>query len=593
MRTTGGTELKLFQLAMIVTFMVVFGSSAHARRHERSFISANPASLSFTAAAGGAAIAQSVNIDATNSASLPFTMSANQPWISVSSTSSSTKSGGVVLLVRVNPGGLVAGSYSGDVVVTLAEEMNLRINIPVNLTLTSKSSVPVAPTITSQPASQTVTAGQTATFAVAATGTSPMTFQWSKNGGAISGATSSSYITPAETATDNLAQFTAVVTNSAGNSASNPAVLTVSPAAVAPAITTQPSSQTLNAGQTATFNVAATGTSPMTYQWSKNGAAIGGATSSTYTTPAETTSDNKAQFTVAVTNAAGSSTSNSATLTVNAVAVAPAISTQPASQSVIAGKTATFTVTATGTSPMTYQWSKNSATISGATSSSYTTPAETTADNNAKFSVTVSNSAGNATSNAATLTVTSSTLLLNSSSTSLSFGNVNVSSSGSQTVTLTNAGNSTITISNVTIAGAGFLTTGVSSGLMLSPGQAATLTATFSPSTAGNVTGSVVVASNATNSPDTIALAGTGVAAVNHSVALTWTASTSTVIGYNTYSGTTSGGPYAKLTSAPEASTAYTDSTVQAGQTYYYVVTAVNSANEESAYSTQVSATIP
>jgi cellulose 1,4-beta-cellobiosidase len=128
---------------------------------------------------------------------------------------------------------------------------------------------------------------------------------------------------------------------------------------------------------------------------------------------------------------------------------------------------------------------------------------------------------------------------------------------------------------------------------MLSPGQAATLTATFSPSTAGNVTGSVVVASNATNSPDTIALAGTGVAAVNHSVALTWTASTSTVIGYNTYSGTTSGGPYAKLTSAPEASTAYTDSTVQAGQTYYYVVTAVNSANEESAYSTQVSATIP
>jgi hypothetical protein len=78
-------------------------------------------------------------------------MSANQPWISVSSTSSSTKSGGVVLLVRVNPGGLVAGSYSGDVVVTLAEEMNLRINIPVNLTLTSKSSVPVTPTITSQP----------------------------------------------------------------------------------------------------------------------------------------------------------------------------------------------------------------------------------------------------------------------------------------------------------------------------------------------------------------------------------------------------------------------------------------------------------
>jgi len=294
-----------------------------------------------------------------------------------------------------------------------------------------------------------------------------------------------------------------------------------------------------------------------------------------------------------VTNAAGTATSNPATLTVNAVAVAPAISTQPASQSVIAGNTAAFTVTAAGTTPLTYQWSKNGAAIGGASSSTYTTPAETTADNNAKFSVTVSNSAGNATSNADTLTVTASTSLLNSSSTSLSFGNVNVSSNGNQTVTLTNAGSSTITISNVTIAGAGFNVTGVSSGLMLSPGQTATLTATFSPSAAGNVTGSVAVASNATNSPDTIALAGTGVAVVNHSVALTWTASTSTVVGYNTYSGTASGGPYTKLTSAPVASTAYTDTTVQAGQTYYYVVTAVNSSNEESTYSVQVSATIP
>jgi invasion protein IalB len=495
--------------------------------------------------------------------------------------------------VSANPGSLVAGSYSGDVVVTIVEETNSRISIPVNLTLTSKSSVAVAPTITSQPASQTVTAGQAATFAVAATGTSPMTFQWSKNGGALSGATSSSYTTAAETMTDNQALFTVTVTNSAGNAASNPAVLTVNPAAVAPAITTQPSSQTLNAGQTATFNVAATGTTPLTYQWNKNGAAIGGATSSTYTTPAETTSDNKAQFTVVVTNAAGTATSNPATLTVNAVAVAPAISTQPASQSVIAGNTAAFTVTAAGTTPLTYQWSKNGAAIGGASSSTYTTPAETTADNNAKFSVTVSNSAGNATSNAATLTVTASTSLLNSSSTSLSFGNVNVSSNGNQTVTLTNAGSSTITISNVTIAGAGFNVTGVSSGLMLSPGQTATLTATFSPSAAGNVTGSVAVASNATNSPDTIALAGTGVAVVNHSVALTWTASTSTVVGYNTYSGTASGGPYTKLTSAPVASTAYTDTTVQAGQTYYYVVTAVNSSNEESTYSVQVSATIP
>jgi fibronectin type 3 domain-containing protein len=105
--------------------------------------------------------------------------------------------------------------------------------------------------------------------------------------------------------------------------------------------------------------------------------------------------------------------------------------------------------------------------------------------------------------------------------------------------------------------------------------------------------GSVSVTSNATNSPDTIALSGTGVAVVNHSAALSWTASTSAVVGYNTYSSTTSGGPYTKLTPAPVAATSYTDATVQAGLTYYYVVTAVDSNNVESVNSAQVSATIP
>src|SRR5690349_4418331 len=72
----------------------------------------------------------------------------------------------------------------------------------------------------------------------------------------------------------------------------------------APTVTTQPASRSILAGQTATFSVAASGSAPLSYQWKKNGAAISGATSSSYTTPAETTSDNGAQFTVAVTNSA-------------------------------------------------------------------------------------------------------------------------------------------------------------------------------------------------------------------------------------------------------------------------------------------------
>src|SRR5258708_27381914 len=157
--------------------------------------------------------------------------------------------------------------------------------------------------------------------------------------------------------------------------------------AVAPTITTQPASQTVIVGQTASFTVAATGTAPLNFQWKKNGTAILGATSSSYTTPVTTSSDNGAQFTVAVSNAAGSVTSNAAALTVNAAPVAPLINTQPTSQTVTASQTASFSVSATGTAPLSYQWQRKGAAIGGATSSSYTTPATTTSDNGARFDV--------------------------------------------------------------------------------------------------------------------------------------------------------------------------------------------------------------
>jgi fibronectin type 3 domain-containing protein len=87
-------------------------------------------------------------------------------------------------------------------------------------------------------------------------------------------------------------------------------------------------------------------------------------------------------------------------------------------------------------------------------------------------------------------------------------------------------------------------------------------------------------------------MTGTGTAATPHTVSLTWTASTSAV-SYNMYRGTVSGGPYTMINSSPDTTTAYTDSTVASGTTYYYVATAVDASGNESGYSNQATAVVP
>jgi len=267
------------------------------------------------------------------------------------------------------------------------------------------SSKTVIPGFAIQPASQTVTVGQPAMFSVTVTGTGPFTYQWQKNGMAISGATGASYTTPATVSGDNGATFRVMVSNSAGSAMSNPATLTVDPAPVAPSITTQPANQTVTVGQMATFSVMAAGTAPLTYQWQKNSANISGATSAIYTTPATVSGDSGATFRVMVTNSLKSIMSNSATLTVNLASVGPSITTQPANQTVTVGQTATFSVVAAGTAPLTYQWQKNNVNISGATAGSYTTPATLSGDNGAAFRVMVTNPVTSIMSNPASLTV--------------------------------------------------------------------------------------------------------------------------------------------------------------------------------------------
>ena len=185
---------------------------------------------------------------------------------------------------------------------------------------------------------------------------------------------------------------------------------------------------------------------------------------------------------------------------------------------------------------------------------------------------------------------------LSLSQTSFAFGNVDIGTTASKIFTVSNKGTAALTFSGVSISGAGFNATGVSSGVVLSPGQSTTFTASFTPAATGSATGSIVFTSNAANSSATIALSGTGAQqpAVSHAVVLSWDASTgSDVIGYYVYRATTSGGPFTALNASPTSATTYTDTGVSVGQTFYYVVTAVTSSNSQSGYSNVASGTIP
>ncbi len=267
-------------------------------------------------------------------------------------------------------------------------------------TLTTDGSAVAAPSITSHPSNQTVTAGSAASFSVTATGTG-LSYQWRKDGSNIAGATSATYSIASAVAGD-AGTYSVVVSNTGGSATSNNATLTVNAVVVAPSITTQPDSLTVNAGAAASFTVAATGTS-LSYQWKKDGNDIAGATAATYSIGAAT-AGNAGSYTVVVSNSANSVTSSAATLTVVA---APVIVNQPAAQSVGVGSSATFNVTATGTS-LTYQWRKDGNNIAGATNATYSIPA-TAAGDAGSYTVVVTstvNGVGNSvTSSAAALTV--------------------------------------------------------------------------------------------------------------------------------------------------------------------------------------------
>ena len=173
----------------------------------------------------------------------------------------------------------------------------------------------------------------------------------------------------------------------------------------------------------------------------------------------------------------------------------------------------------------------------------------------------------------------------------VNFGNVSVGSTASRIVTLTNTGNSNVMISRAALTGANLSLSG-GAAVTLSPSQSITLTVQYSPTTAAATAGTLAIVSNANGAPSSIPISGNGVTQAQHTVLLSWNASTSAT-GYNVYRSATSGSGYARVNSSLDGSLSYTDASVQTGQSYFYVTTAVDASGQESAYSSEVSAVIP
>jgi Abnormal spindle-like microcephaly-assoc'd, ASPM-SPD-2-Hydin len=174
----------------------------------------------------------------------------------------------------------------------------------------------------------------------------------------------------------------------------------------------------------------------------------------------------------------------------------------------------------------------------------------------------------------------------------VSFGAVQVGSSQTQTGTLTASG-SDVTVSSASWNGEGYSLSGITFPLTVQAGTSVSFTITFKPQSAGASSGQISFFGNASGSPSIVTLSGSGSEAAQHSVSLSWEASSSQVAGYNIYRSTQAGGPYLRMNTSLISGLSFSDDTVQSGATYYYAATSVDSDNVESGYSNIATTVIP
>lgn len=260
------------------------------------------------------------------------------------------------------------------------------------------------PSITEQPADVSVPFAGELILSVQATGTAPFTFQWYKNGqpweGRVSASVRDFNVQPSASGA-----YYVVVSNPFGSVTSRTVTVSVGNPA-APQITTQPAPVTVTPPQQIAISVGAAGAGTLSYQWYFNGNALPGETTPNLRRDTPQPS-HTGDYYVTVSNAGGTVTSNVVRVTVNASASAPVFTTHPGSQTVAAGSTVTLTAAANGSPAATYEWKFNGTPIANATSATLTLSNVQPA-NAGSYTVTAINSAGSATSNAATLTVSAS-----------------------------------------------------------------------------------------------------------------------------------------------------------------------------------------
>jgi hypothetical protein len=280
---------------------------------------------------------------------------------------------------------------------------------PLALTLTASNGVSTtqsfaltiisSPTISASPIGGTIARGQTGNFSVTAAGTGPFSYQWRKDGVAISGATSSTLVVAGAQSVA-AGGYSVTVTNLVGSVTSAAAVLNVN----APAFfVTQPRAQSALAGSAVTFAVETGGYPAPSYQWRLNGIAIAGAISSTLTL-ANVQANNSGNYDVLISNGVGGGLSSLASLAVVASASAPVITASPAARTVVVGGSTTLSVSASAAPAPTYQWRKSGVAISGATGATLQLANLQFADS-VNYDVVVTNSAGSATSSLTAVTV--------------------------------------------------------------------------------------------------------------------------------------------------------------------------------------------